>query len=208
MSDGLFGPLGSERYVDYCRDIFTSAHHLLSLINDILDSAKIEAGKYDLNEESIDLPSVIDTSARLMRARADQKSIAFTVNLAPLPLIRADDRALRQILLNLLSNAIKFTPEGGEVALSATCSEGGAVILEVRDSGIGIPPEDLAKVFDQFSRARNAHLTGESGTGLGLPIVRGLVLLHGGDLRISSKPGTGTAVTVEFPASRSLAIAP
>jgi two-component system cell cycle sensor histidine kinase PleC len=207
MSEELFGPLGSERYVDYCNDIRISAHHLLSLINDILDSAKIEAGKYELHEEPTDLLQVLATSARLMRNRADQKSIVFTLNLAPVPPILADERALKQILLNLLSNAIKFTPEGGEVSLSTACSESGAVLLEVRDTGIGIPSEDLAKVLDQFSQARNAHISGESGTGLGLPIVRGLVLLHGGDLRIASEPGTGTAVTVEFPASRSLAIA-
>jgi two-component system cell cycle sensor histidine kinase PleC len=207
MSEGLFGPLGSERYVDYCRDIYTSAHHLLSLINDILDSAKIEAGKYELHEEPIDLPQVVATAARLMRPRADQKGIIFALNLAPVPQILADERALKQILLNLLSNAIKFTPEGGKVSLSAACSESGAVRLEVRDTGIGIPSEDLDKVLDQFSRARNAHLSGESGTGLGLPIVRALVRLHGGDLRIASEPGAGTVVSVEFPVSRNLAIA-
>jgi|HubBroStandDraft_1064217.scaffolds.fasta_scaffold00213_35 two-component system cell cycle sensor histidine kinase PleC len=207
MLGGFFGPLGSERYVEYCTDILTSANHLLSLINDILDSAKVEAGKYELHEEPTDLPQIVESSARLMRGRADQKHIAFSLTLGPVPLILADERALRQILLNLLSNAIKFTPEGGRVSLTTGCSESGTVLVEVRDTGIGIPAEDLADVLDNFRRARNAHLSDESGTGLGLPIARGLVVLHGGDLRIASAPGGGTAVTIEFPASRTLEVA-
>jgi two-component system cell cycle sensor histidine kinase PleC len=207
MLAGLFGPLEPARYHEYCGDIHTSANHLLSLINDILDNAKIEAGKYELTEQPVDLPNIIESAARLMRGRAAEKRIAFSLALMPVPSILADERALRQILLNLLSNAIKFTPEGGAVSLSTAYSESGTVMVEVRDTGIGIPPEDLATVFDQFSRAGNAHLSPEIGTGLGLPIVRGLMALHGGDLRIESEPGAGTMVTIEFPAARILAVA-
>jgi two-component system cell cycle sensor histidine kinase PleC len=207
MLGEIFGPLGAQRYHEYCGDIHASAQHLLSLINDILDSAKIEAGKYELREEVTDLPLLAKSAARLMRGRAAQKGLTFTLDLTPVPPILADERAIRQILLNLLSNAIKFTPTGGSVSLSTHYSESGAVILEVRDTGIGIPEEDLANVFDNFSRASNAHLSNESGTGLGLPIVRGLVALHGGELRIESRPGIGTTVTVELPSSRILAVA-
>jgi two-component system, cell cycle sensor histidine kinase PleC len=207
MQEEIFGPLGTPRYVEYCTDIHASAQHLLSLINDILDSAKVEAGKYELHEEPTDLPQLVEASARLMRGRAAQKGIALSLSLTPLPPILADERALRQILLNLLSNAVKFTPNGGRVSLSTGCSDSGAVLVEVRDTGIGIPAEDLAHVLNHFSRASNAHLSSESGTGLGLPIVRGLVALHGGELRIASQPGAGTVVTVELPASRVLAAA-
>ncbi|MEI9982162.1 MAG: HAMP domain-containing sensor histidine kinase [Aliidongia sp.] len=193
--------------MEYCADIHASAQHLLSLINDILDSAKVEAGKYELREEATDLPLLVEASARLMRGRAAQKGIALALALMPIPPLLADERALRQILLNLLSNAIKFTPHGGTVTLSTTRMESGSVVLEVRDTGIGIPPEDLANVLDHFGRASNAHLSTEGGTGLGLPIVRGLVALHGGELRIESQPGVGTSVTVELPAARVLAVA-
>ena len=205
MLGEAFGPMGTPRYVEYCADIHSSAAHLLSLINDILDSAKVEAGKYELHEAPTDLGPVIEASARLMRERAAQKGLRFSLALNPLPPILADERAIRQILLNLLSNAIKFTPAGGQVTLTTDFAESGAVLVEVSDNGIGIPPEDLPNVLNHFARASNAHLSGETGTGLGLPIVRGLVALHGGDLRIASTPGAGTVVTVELPASRVLA---
>jgi signal transduction histidine kinase len=202
MLEQTFGPLGTPRYVEYCTDIHASAQHLLSLINDILDSAKVEAGKYDLHEEPTSLSLVIEASARLMRAHAAQKGIALVLALGPVPTLIADERALRQIVLNLLSNAIKFTPGGGTVTLATTQSEDGTILLEVRDTGIGIPAEDLAHVLNHFSRASNAHLSSEGGTGLGLPIARGLVVLHGGELRIASEPGAGTVVTVELPVTR------
>jgi two-component system, cell cycle sensor histidine kinase PleC len=207
MLAGLFGPIEPTRYHEYCGDIYSSANHLLSLINDILDNARIEAGKYELREEATDLSEIITSAARLLRGRAAEKHIAVSLALAPVPTILADERALRQIVLNLLSNAIKFTPDGGAVSLSTAYAESGTVVVEVHDTGIGIPSEDLSNVFEQFSRAGNAHLSAESGTGLGLPIVRGLMALHGGDLRIVSKPGVGTTVTLEFPAARILAIA-
>jgi two-component system cell cycle sensor histidine kinase PleC len=205
MQSETFGPLGTPRYVEYCADIHTSAQHLLSLINDVLDSARVESGKYKLHEEPTDLRELVESSARLMRERAAQKHIAVSLNLASLPPILADERALRQILLNLLSNAIKFTPDGGRVALSLGLSEHGGAVIEVRDTGIGIPESDLDHVLGHFSRASNAHLSGEGGTGLGLPIVNGLVALHGGEMRIASQAGQGTVVRVELPASRILA---
>ncbi len=206
MLEQTFGPLGQPRYVEYCTDIHASAQHLLSLINDILDSAKVEAGKYDLHEEPTSLPRVVEASVRLMRARAGQKGIALVLALGPVPTLLADERALRQIVLNLLSNAIKFTPGGGTVTLATAQADDGTITLEVRDTGIGIPAEDLPLVLNHFSRASNAHLSSEGGTGLGLPIARGLVLLHGGELRIASEPGAGTVVTVELPATRIMPI--
>jgi two-component system cell cycle sensor histidine kinase PleC len=141
-----------------------------------------------------------------MRGRAVEKNIAFSLAVTRVPSILADEWALRQILLNLLSNAIKFTPQGGAVSLSTAYSESGTVRVEVRDTGISIPREDLANAFEQFSRAGNAHLSTDPGTGLGLPIMRGLMALHGGDLRIASEPRVGTTATIEFPAARILAI--
>jgi signal transduction histidine kinase len=141
-----------------------------------------------------------------MRGRAVEKNIAFSLAVTRVPTILADEWALRQILLNLLSNAIKFTPRGA-VSLSTAYSESGTVRVEVRDTGISIPREDLGNVFEQFSRAGNAHLSTDPGTGLGLPIMRGLMALHGGDLRIASEPRVGTTATIEFPAARILAIA-
>jgi two-component system cell cycle sensor histidine kinase PleC len=207
MVGQIFGPLGTPRYVEYCQDVHTSAQHLLSLINDILDSAKVEAGKYELREEPIDLVQVIDAASRLMRERASKKGIALSLEAAPLPPILADERAMRQILLNLLSNAVKFTPKGGKVHLTTAHSPSGSILLEISDTGIGIPSAELPDVLGHFTRASNADQTGEGGTGLGLPIVRGLVVLHGGDLRIASEPGTGTRVTIELPASRIIAAA-
>jgi two-component system cell cycle sensor histidine kinase PleC len=204
MTTEMFGPIGVPRYAEYCADIHGSAQHLLSLINDILDSARVEAGKYELNVSELDLDEIARSAARLVNERARQKAVDLTLSLGEVPKILADERAIRQILLNLLSNAVKFTSAGGFVELATALTVAGEVVITVRDSGIGIPAEDIKGVLDDFGRGRNAHLSGEAGTGLGLSIVRNLVALHGGRFDLSSRLGEGTAATVFLPPARVL----
>ena len=203
LKDEIFGPLGSPRYDEYARDVHDSGLHLLELINDVLDMSKIEAGKYELHFESVDLEEVMDTSIRLVRLRALEAGVIVEKMLenGP-PTIAADRRAIKQILLNLISNAVKFTPAGGNVLVSAS-SCGDRVLLRVLDTGIGIPEEDLPRLARPFEQVRAGEHGGmRSGTGLGLALVKALTELHGGEMRIESRVGTGTVVTVELPVNR------
>jgi PAS domain S-box-containing protein len=201
MDQGYFGPLGSPRYSEYNRNVLDSARHLLSLINDILDLSKIEAGRYELEEEQVDLSRIIEPVVRLVRERALRKDLTLRSEIEPLPVVMGDERALKQILINLLTNAVKFTERGGEIEVSGCQEENGDVVLAVRDTGIGIA-DQIPKVLEPFGQARNAYMAGESGTGLGLPITRSLVNLHGGSLAIDSVLGVGTTVTIRLPALR------
>ncbi|HYI70471.1 MAG TPA: PAS domain S-box protein [Skermanella sp.] len=202
MDQGYFGPLGSPRYSEYNRNVLDSARHLLSLINDILDLSKIEAGRYELEEEQVDLSRIIEPVVRLVRERALRKDLTLRSEIEPLPVVMGDERALKQILINLLTNAVKFTERGGEIEVSGRQEENGDVMLAVRDTGIGIAADQIPKVLEPFGQARNAYMAGESGTGLGLPITRSLVNLHGGSLAIDSVLGVGTTVTIRLPALR------
>ena len=207
----MFGSLGSPRYVGYAKDIHDSGRLLLSVIDDILDLSKIEAGKLELHEEAVDLEQAVGSALRLVQTRAQAHGLSLDTEIAPdLPPLWADGRLIIQMAVNLLSNAIKFTPRGGRVAVSAglvgdgdgngNCA--GGLALRVADSGIGIAPEDLPKVLAPFEQVDN-HLTRtQSGTGLGLPLVKSLIELHGGDFEIVSEPGAGTAITLTFPAWR------
>lgn len=197
----MFGKLGSPRYVEYAQLINDSGALLLDLISDILDMSKIEAGKYDLHYEHVDVAAVMGSAVKLVRGRAEEGGLTLDIGLpesaAVLPLV-ADMRALKQILLNLLSNAIKFTPAGGRVYASAEAVEGG-IRFNVSDTGRGIPAEHiprLARPFEQVSL--DAELT-KQGTGLGLALVRSLAELHGGTISIESSIGHGTSVDVELP---------
>jgi signal transduction histidine kinase len=202
MKQNLFGPL-SEHYGEYARDIYDSGRHLLSLINDILDLSKIEAGKMELAEEAVDLGDLLETCVRVVRERARTAGLDLTVDTGKeLPTLLGDSRAIKQILLNLLSNAIKFTPSGGGIAVRARESDDKSLTLEVSDSGIGIDANDISRVLAPFGQVDSAFKRSHQGTGLGLPLVKKLAELHGGELFVDSKLGQGTRVSVVFPAAR------
>ncbi len=195
----LLGPLGNEKYLDYISAIRESGHHLLDLITDILDMSKIEAGKYELTLENVNVSQVIRTVVQMMEARAHEGKLKLTCRLPVEDMtIRADRRALKQILLNLLSNAIKFTPASG--AVDVTLEDDGAyIVFEVRDTGIGIPAHKLADVTKPFEQVSNAFTRGHEGSGLGLAITKDLTELHSGTLNIDSRLGAGTTVQVRLP---------
>jgi signal transduction histidine kinase len=198
----VMGKLGNHKYHDYAKDIRESGQHLLSLINDLLDLSKAEAGKLELYEVEMDLQGAIKQSIAMVQSRASANSIAMTC-VAPddLPGIYADERKIKQVLLNLLTNAVKFTPEGGEVAVEVSCNTT-QLGFTVRDSGIGIDERDLAKVMEPFAQVDSSLNRKYDGTGLGLPLVKSLVELHGGNMEIRSEPGHGTRVAVTLPPSR------
>ncbi len=191
---------------DYVKDIHNSGQHLLNLINDILDLSKIEAGVARLNEAEIDLHCTVASCLRLMAPRAMTGELEMTSDLPapPLPLLFADPRMLKQILTNLLSNAVKFTPPGGRITVSAWLDRAGGYVLQIADSGIGIAAEDIPKAFARFEQIEGRHNRRFEGTGLGLPLVKALIELHGGRLRLESEVGIGTTVQVHFPESRTL----
>lgn len=199
MQGEMFGPLGHERYKDYVTDILSSGQHLLSLINDILDMSKIEAGKMQLQPEPVEPAELLEQCVRIMRARAEEKNIDLTTEGQPLPTIEADPRALKQVLLNLMSNAVKFTPDGGKVIVR-TFDAADGVVIQVADTGIGIPEEDLHRVGRPFEQIENQHSKVHQGSGLGLALSKSLIEMHGGTLRIDSVLGKGTTVSFTLPA--------
>lgn len=200
MLQGIFGPLGSEKYHEYATAIHQSGRHLLDLVNDVLDMAKIESGSYDLSLQPIDLGTLVDDTFKLVQGHADRNRVKLEKKLTgDVSMITADKRAMRQILLNLISNAVKFTPEGGNVIVSAASDEDD-LILYVDDTGIGIAANDIPILTDPFTQVSSAqaYISAE-GTGLGLSIVASLVKLHHGKLEISSEVGRGTRVKVFLP---------
>ena len=199
MERGTFGPLGSERYTGYVRDIMHSSRHLLAIINDILEAAKMEAGKLDLDEEEIDVADEVESTVHLLAEQAKQAQLTIAVETAEaLPRLFADPRRLRQILLNLLSNAIKFTPPDGRVTVRLGLAPSGGIALTVADTGIGIAPEDMPKVLAPFGQVEGSLNRRHDGTGLGLPLTKALTELHGGEFAIDSARGKGTRITVSF----------
>lgn len=197
------GPLGNDRYRDYLRDISISGHHILSLVNDLLDLSKIEAGKLDLSFEPVSANDIARDCANIMEPQAHTDRVAIRTRLqADLPRILADSRALRQITLNLLSNAIKFNRSGGEVSLATFRDESGAVVLRVSDTGVGMSADDLQAAMEPFRRVGS---TDKSGTGLGLPLTKALAEANRANFAIRSEPGGGTVVDIIFPAPRVLA---
>ena len=205
MEKELLGPIGSDTYREYARNIYTSGDHLLCIINEILDLSRIEAGRYDLNEETIRLTDVAEECQRLVKIKADAKSLQLIENFAPdLPHVWADPRAMRQICLNLLSNALKFTPRGGYITLSVGHTSDGGQFMTVTDTGPGIPKNEIPRVLQAFGQGSLAHEAAEGGTGLGLPIVQNLIQLHGGAFDLQSELRKGTEVTVTLPRQRVL----
>jgi two-component system cell cycle sensor histidine kinase PleC len=194
-----FGPLGYPRYREYAEDIHDSGRHLLSLINDILDMSKVEAGKYRLLVEEVMLSSVVDTAMRMVRGRAAEAELHLSVpRVDPELSLRLDPRAIKQVLINLLVNAIKFTPAGGFVELECEV-EAECVRLVVRDTGTGIDPQEIPRLLRPFEQAHSVDNHRSRGTGLGLPLSNALVELHGGTLTVESTLGSGTAVTIALP---------
>ena len=198
-----------EKHYEYAGLIHNSGYHLLTLINDILDLAKIEAGSWTLREQSIDLRAVITETCTMISARTDSTGCALETELPPdLPDVLCDERAMKQVLLNLASNAVKFTPAGGCIRLFALVETNGEIAFGVSDTGVGIAPEDQARVFESFGQGRHDVVTADKGTGLGLPIVKGLVEAHDGRITLESEIGEGTTVTVYLPARRAMPAQP
>jgi two-component system cell cycle sensor histidine kinase PleC len=203
MKSEVFGAHATPTYKEYAADIHQSGEHLLNLINEILDLSRIEAGRYELNEESVRLGYIVEDCRHLLNLRAKNRGITIREIIEPhLPPVWADERALRQITLNLLSNAIKFTPQGGEIRLKVGWTASGGQYLSVADTGPGIPEEEMSTVLASFGQGTLAIKTAEQGAGLGLPIVKGLVDLHGGTFSLKSRLREGTEVIVTLPASR------
>jgi PAS domain S-box-containing protein len=203
MAGEMLGPMATQKYVGYAKDIAASGEHLLGIINDILDVSKLEAGKLDLIEEPIDLAKVIRDLLRLLEQKARAGDVAIETRLEPgLPRLIADGRKVKQILLNLLTNAIKFSHPGGTVEIAAS-QQKGAVVIAVIDHGIGMDSRELQVAVSRFGQVASAWSRKYPGTGLGLPLAIGLTELHGGTLTIRSAKGVGTTVTVAFPPERS-----
>lgn len=203
MVSEVHGPLKNNRYEGYANDIRDSGLYLLDLINVLLDLSKIEAGKYELFEEDVDIRSIVSTAMRLVQGQARagrlQLDARFPENM---PALRADERALRQIILNLLTNAVKFTDEEGRVSLCVEVNSDGSLTINITDTGVGISETDVSRLMAPFERANNAHTRNIEGAGLGLPLVASLVQLHGATMSIDSTVGNGTTVSIGFPMER------
>jgi signal transduction histidine kinase len=198
MIEQMFGEL-NEKQLDYQKDIYESGKHLLSLINDILDLSKIEAGRMELELSQFDLPTAVSNAVTLIRERAQRHGIALGVEVDPrLGDFQADERKVKQILLNLLSNAVKFTPDGGRVDVSAKLDTD-KVEIAVKDTGVGIAPADQASLFEEFKQFGNDRSRKAEGTGLGLALTRRLVELHGGRILVDSAVGQGSTFRVTLP---------
>jgi two-component system cell cycle sensor histidine kinase PleC len=206
MKDEILGAHSNPIYREYANDIYESGRHLLHLINEILDLSRIEAGRYELQEERVHLGDIVQECHRLLKLRAQGKGLEIVEDIAPdLPQMWVDPRAMRQICLNLLSNALKFTPKGGHITLTVAPAPGGGQLLSVRDTGPGIPRDEIPKVMQAFGQGSLAHETAEGGTGLGLPIVKNLIELHGGTFELVSELRKGTEAIVIVPQQRVLA---
>jgi two-component system cell cycle sensor histidine kinase PleC len=205
MQNATLGPI-SPQYAEYAKIIGDSGSHLLTIINDILDLAKAEVQGLKLSDEAAHLPEIVSFSASMVEAMAKKAGIAFTAQVAPaLPPFRCDAKKLQQILINLLVNAIKFTPAPGAVSLAVSREPAGDLLLQIADTGIGIPRDKIAIALAPFGQVDSPLAEKNDGVGLGLPLTKRLVELHDGTLDIDSEPGQGTTVTLRFPAERFVA---
>lgn len=206
MMEERFGAVGNERYRDYLKDIHTAGGHVLSLINDLLDLSKIEAGKLELSFTSVDLNDIVQSQVAIMQPQANRERVIIRSSLqGRLPNVVADARSLRQVALNLLSNAIKFTPPGGQIIVSTALTEAGEAVLRVRDTGIGMTDEELKMAMEPFRQVTTTLPRAQAGTGLGLPLTKALVEANRASFGISSQPKQGTLVEIVFPPTRVLA---
>jgi signal transduction histidine kinase len=205
MNVQAFGPIGDTHYKEYAHDIHRSGKHLLALINDILDLSRLDAGKEELREEPVQIAGLVEDCLRMIEKQAGDGGLHLTVAVAAnLPRVLADERRLKQVMINLLSNAVKFTTEGGEVIVRAEHGADG-IRIAVEDTGIGIAPDDMARAFENFGQIDSTIARHHQGAGLGLPLARQLVELHGGTLTLESVVSVGTIATVFLPAARVLA---
>jgi signal transduction histidine kinase len=198
LAERMFGEVNAKQ-AEYLQDILSSGRHLLSLINDILDLSKVEAGRLELELGRFHLPTVLDNALILVRERATRHAITLTQAVAAeVGDIVADERKVKQILVNLLSNAVKFTPEGGRVALTAMAAEDG-ITIAVHDTGIGIAPDDQGVIFEEFRQVGSEDARKQEGTGLGLTLAKKFVELHGGRIGVQSQVGQGSTFTFTLP---------
>ncbi len=203
IKNETFGPVGSTKYREYGGDIHGAGRHLLDLINDILDLSKIEAGGEELHEEEIEIQEIIRSVMTLVKGRAEKGDVRLVLDLPDgLPMLRADERKTKQILVNILSNAIKFTEAGGSVTLKIWCRPGSGHVFRITDTGIGMALQDIPKALMPFGQIDSELGRKYEGTGLGLPLTKHLVEMHSGSLDLQSAKGVGTTVTVRFPAER------
>ena len=209
MKHRMFGPIGSEKYAGYVNDIHHTAEHLLSIITDILDLSKADVGKLTLHEEDVDVLAVLDQSLRLMREKAMEHGLRLVLQQPGIkrPILHVDARLVRQVILNLLANAIKFTPAGGLVSVALEAEGSGCWSIYVNDTGIGIAAADLPRIVEPFVQVESALSRKHGGTGLGLPLVKKIMELHGGGITITSTLGAGTTVLARFPPARYVRIA-
>ena len=208
IRDQSLGPIGDKRNSEYAQDICTSGEHLLELINNVLDISKIEARKIELNEEQLDPAEIVKASVMAVQNQIARKKIELETHLLNKPIyVRADPLRLRQILINLLSNAAKFTPDGGKISVLIEMDDGGSLAYVVADTGIGMTPGEIKVALETFGQVENALVKNHEGIGLGLPLAKRLIEIHGGKLVINSVKGTGTTVRVELPPGRVLRVA-
>jgi signal transduction histidine kinase len=203
MENEIKGPIGVPEYQGYISDMLFSARHLLAVINDILDVSRIEAGKLELVEDDFSIEEIVNRTFILVKQRANEANVSLETDIEDgLPTVRADERLTKQCLVNLITNAIKFTPEGGRVIVRVGCDPGGSLAIAVVDTGIGIAKENIDLVLTPFGQVASSLGRNQEGTGLGLPLTKSLIEAHGGCLTIESTPGSGTTVTLIFPAER------
>jgi len=203
MQEEIFGPVGNIKYLEYLADILNSGQHLLDLINDILDVSAIEAGALGLQESKVSLSRIVDSSVRIIKPRADQGQVRIITAVDEgLPLIYVDERRVKQVLLNMLSNAVKFTLKGGEVSVTSGLNDDGSLFVTVSDTGIGMDDDELAMALTTFGQVDSGLDRKHEGTGLGLPLTKGLMEIHNGTFVVESEKSRGTQVTVTFPKDR------
>jgi PAS domain S-box-containing protein len=205
MRTQTFGPLNNSNYEQYANDIHFSGELLVNLVDDVLDLAKIEAGKYEMADENIDVAILINDCLRMMTTMVESSNLTLDASIPPnMPVLRGDKKAVAQVLNNILSNAMKFTPDGGSINILANVSDGGGIAITVSDTGIGMSENDISKALRPFEQADAAHTRRHEGTGLGLSICDNFMKLFGGSLHIESKLDEGTKVTIQFPVKRSI----
>lgn len=209
IKNEVLGPLENDTYKEYISDIHSSGGHLLHLINEILDLSRIEAGRYELNEESVSIRDIAEDCIGMVGMKAQNKDIKINEQFErALPRVWADERSLRQVVLNLLSNAVKFTPQGGEITIKVGWTAGGGQYVSVKDDGPGIPEDEIPVVLSAFGQGSIAIKSAEQGTGLGLPIVQAILAEHGGEFILNSRLREGTEATAILPRNRVLVDAP